>query len=128
MRYNLFLFQFSGQDEKTFLSKSKEKLKLAKQLLETEDVTKLSWREFFNKMNLEGDEEQQSIQYHKYLSVTERGMIFIHKRGIDSGYINNYNEEMLICWNGNMDIQLAMDTYAVTTYILGYISKDESGM
>ena len=128
MRYNLFLFQFSGQDEKTFLSKSKEKLKLAKQLLETEDVTKLSWREFFNKMNLEGDEEQQSIQYHKYLSVTERGMIFIHKRGIDSVYINNYNEEMLICWNGNMDIQLAMDTYAVTTYILGYISKDESGM
>ena len=124
----IHIFHFSGQTEKDFLSESKKKLKIARQLLETENISELSWREFFNKLNLEGDEEQQSIQYHKYLSVTEKGMIFIHKRGIDSVYINNYNEEMLRCWNGNMDIQLAIDTYAVTTYILGYISKDESGM
>ena len=35
---------------------------------------------------------------------------------------------MLHAWNANMDIQLALDTYAVITYIMSYMNKDETQM
>ena len=50
------------------------------------------------------------------------------KRDIKDRYVNNYNPEMLYAWNANMDIQLALDPYAVITYIVNYVNKDETGM
>ena len=35
---------------------------------------------------------------------------------------------MLECWNANMDIQLALKPYAVITYIVSYVLKDEQGI
>ena len=49
------------------------------------------------------------------------------KRDPNACYINNYNKEMILCWNANMDIQLAFDPFAVVTYIVSYVNKDESG-
>ena len=50
------------------------------------------------------------------------------KRRISERCVNNYNPEMLHAWNANMDIQLALDTYAVITYIMSYMNKDETQM
>ena len=35
---------------------------------------------------------------------------------------------MLYAWDANMDIQLALDPYAVISYIISYMSKDETQM
>ena len=50
------------------------------------------------------------------------------KRKIKERNVNNYNKEWLKAWNANLDIQLAFDTYALITYIISYVGKDESGM
>ena len=35
---------------------------------------------------------------------------------------------MLACWDANMDIQLALEPFAIITYIVSYVLKDEKGM
>ena len=42
-------------------------------------------------------------------------------------WVNNYNPEWILAWNGNMDIQLCLDFYAICTYITDYYTKDETG-
>ena len=41
--------------------------------------------------------------------------------------INNYNPEWIKAWDGNMDLQVCLDPFAVVTYITDYYTKDESG-
>ena len=78
-------------------------------------------------MQIKGDEDVQTKQYHNFLSVTVKGSMMIYKRDIQDVYTNNYNPEMLKAWDANMDIQLVHDPYAVTTYVVGYATKDEEG-
>ena len=47
------------------------------------------------------------------------------KRGLKERNVNNYNNEMILAWNANMDIQLVVDPYAVISYIASYMNKDE---
>ena len=42
-------------------------------------------------------------------------------------WVNNYNPEWMLAWNGNMDIQLCLDFFAICTYITDYYTKDETG-
>ena len=116
--------KFSNDEEKEkYFEESAKILKKGVEILENEkDISKLSFDEFIKK--LEVCEEK----YEEYLSTTKRGHIIIMKRKPCEGFINNYNEEMLRAWNANMDIQLAIDVYAIISYIVSYVSKDESGM
>ena len=50
------------------------------------------------------------------------------KRNVKDRFINNFNPEMLDAWNANHDIQLALDPYAVISYIVNYMNKDETQM
>ncbi|VDI50596.1 Hypothetical predicted protein, partial [Mytilus galloprovincialis] len=43
-------------------------------------------------------------------------------------WINQYNPDLLRCWNANMDIQFITDVYACVVYIISYISKAEREM
>jgi hypothetical protein len=75
------------------------------------------------------DKAQVNIDdYHKALSVTTRGVVVVLKRSVKDIWVNNYNAEWLRAWNGNMDIQICLDLFAIITYITDYYSKDESGM
>ena len=67
-------------------------------------------------------------QYKEALTYGESYSKIILKREFNEIYINNYNEEMLRAWNGNMDLQLALDPYSIITYMTSYVTKDESGM
>ena len=49
------------------------------------------------------------------------------KPDLDEIYINPYNIEWLRAWNGNMDIQVVLDFFAVITYVTDYYSKDDTG-
>ena len=66
--------------------------------------------------------------YEKALKTSQRGKVLFMKRNVKDRYINNYNPEMLQAWNANMDIQLALDPYAVISYIVSYVNKDETQM
>ena len=46
---------------------------------------------------------------------------------MDEIYINSYNIEWLRAWNGNMDIQIVLDYFAVITYVTDYYAKDDTG-
>ena len=65
--------------------------------------------------------------YKEALSITHRGYEIVLRRDTDEIYINNYNEEYLIAWDSNIDIQVTLDYFAVITYITDYKMKDESG-
>ena len=65
--------------------------------------------------------------YYEALSVSIKGKIIILKRKVQEMWVNNYNPEWLLAWNGNMDIQLCLDFFAICTYITDYYTKDETG-
>ena len=67
-------------------------------------------------------------EYHKAVSTTKQGKVTILKRSIAEVWTNNYNPNWLHCWNANLDIQYAIDQYAIITYLVSYVGKDESGM
>ena len=61
------------------------------------------------------------------MSYGKRGYDVIMKRDTEEIYINNYNNEYILAWDCNIDIQVCLDYFAVITYILDYKMKDESG-
>ena len=66
-------------------------------------------------------------KYYEALRVTRTGKVIILKRSVQEMWVNNYNPEWIRAWNGNMDIQLCLDFFAICTYITDYYTKDESG-
>ena len=65
--------------------------------------------------------------YYEALGVSKRGKIVILKRTVQEMWVNNYNPEWILAWNGNMDIQMCLDFFAICTYITDYYTKDETG-
>ena len=82
----------------------------------------ISFEEFLIKINLTKEE------YMKFLKISKSGKVLVLKRNLKERFVNNYNAEMILAWNANMDIQLAIDPYAIISYIVSYVSKDESGV
>ena len=60
------------------------------------------------------------------IKISDKGKVLVLKRSLKERNINNYNREMLVAWNANMDIQVAFDPYAVISYIANYMMKDEN--
>ena len=61
------------------------------------------------------------------LGTSTTGHSVVQKRDLDEIYINSYNIEWLRAWNGNMDIQVVLDYFAVITYVTDYYAKDDTG-
>ena len=66
-------------------------------------------------------------EYYEALRYSAKGIKLVLKREPKDVFINNYNEEWLRAWNGNMDLQICLDSFAIVTYITDYYSKDETG-
>ena len=66
--------------------------------------------------------------YELALSNSRAGYTVVLARDIDETDVNSYNIEMLRAWNGNMDIQICLDFFAVITYIAEYIAKMDSAL
>ena len=66
-------------------------------------------------------------EYVKALGASKYGYSIVQRRDLDELFINSYNIEWIRAWNGNMDIQIVLDYFAVITYVTDYYSKDESG-
>ena len=67
-------------------------------------------------------------KYYEALEVSQSGACIILKRDPKEAYINNYNPEWMKAWDGNMDISVCLDYFAIVTYITDYYTKTESGV
>ena len=54
--------------------------------------------------------------------------IFNLERDFSEIYVNSYNVEWARAWNGNTDLQVCLDYFAVITYITEYYTKDDTGV
>ena len=66
--------------------------------------------------------------YYEALAVSETGTGIILKRQVKEVNINNYNPEWIKAWDGNMDLAVCLDFFAIITYITDYYTKSESAM
>ena len=66
-------------------------------------------------------------EYIEALSWSRTGYSVHLKRDLDELYINSYNPEWLLAWNGNIDFSPVLAFFEVITYITEYFTKDESG-
>ena len=65
--------------------------------------------------------------YIKALETSKTGYSIVQRRDLDETYINSYNIEWLRAWNGNMDIQIVLNYFAIITYVTYYNAKDDTG-
>lgn len=65
-------------------------------------------------------------EYHEALSLSSTGIVIVLKRELNEIFVNNYNKEWILAWNGNLDLQICLDYFAVITYITDYYSKSET--
>ena len=80
------------------------------------------------KAKIEGEKSEDKLRnYEKALSISPKRYSVVVKRDIDEIYVNLYNPEWIICWDGNIDIQPCLDYFGVITYITDYYMKDDSG-
>ena len=66
--------------------------------------------------------------YLEALTYSQNGYSIIQQRDIDEIFVNSYNPEWTRAWNGNTDLQVCLDYFAVITYITEYFTKDDTGM
>ena len=103
----------------------KEKAKLTEKLLKVREYLK-------EQIDTESDSYLASAGFDNYddyinalRTVTQKSYVHM-KRETDDAWVNNYNPQLLKCWNANMDIQYVTDPYSCIMYIVSYISKGES--
>ena len=71
--------------------------------------------------------EEHIQQYVEALQINKSGYTIILERDIDELYVNSFNPEWTEAWNGNTDLQICLDYFAVITYITEYFTKDDTG-
>ena len=123
------------------LKKYKEILRSVKEVLEDEDAVKLIMDKYDKQSETPEEYKLNTIKrikdlcdiakvdYHMYikaLGTSKSGHSIIQKRDLDEIFINSYNVEWLRAWNGNMDIQVVLDYFAVITYVTDYYAKDDT--
>ncbi|XP_072047334.1 uncharacterized protein [Amphiura filiformis] len=81
--------------------------------------------DFYDVLCVAGIEQDQ---FEKALETLSKRQTMYLKRRLEDQWINNYNPDLIRCWNGNMDIQYVLDPYACVMYIVSYITKSEREM
>ena len=72
----------------------------------------------------EEDKNSQLLKkYHELLSHSTKGFAVVLKRDIEEVWTNSFNHEWLEIWDSNLDVQVALDMYAIVTYITDYYLK-----
>ena len=72
--------------------------------------------------------ESDILLYEEALTFSSSGYAIHLERDLDEIYVNSYNPEWARAWNGNTDLQVCLDYFAVITYITEYFAKDDTGL
>ena len=119
------------KDNHQILNKSKSILQAVKCVLVTFPEKREELDEYIHKNSISIEKilklaNVSEAEYYQALSISLSGTSIILKRQPSEIYINNYNHEWILAWNGNLDIQICLDFFAVVTYITDYYSKSET--
>ena len=72
---------------------------------------------------------QAKARYHDAMRAGIKGRASIFpRRNLSNLFTNNFNTNLMALHPANHDIQLCVDPYAVAQYVVGYLSKNESGI
>ena len=90
------------------------------------DFQKMTFDEFLEALSLT---ELDYINALRMCAATNRSNaeLFLHRDCCDL-FTNNYNPNILKIHRANMDLSFVIDEYACVAYILGYLTKNESGL
>ena len=78
-------------------------------------------------LNLADLHTEKEIQlYEDALMFSTPGYSIVLERDLDELFVNSYNPEWARAWNGNTDLQVCLDFFAVITYITEYFTKDDT--
>ena len=73
-----------------------------------------------------------NISYDDYILAIKKSKkhasAVLLQRDVDEIYVNNYNQEWLLNWNANLDLQPVLDFFAVITYVTDYWAKPDEGL
>ena len=108
-----------------------EKLTKAQEILLKVKEALLAMKEKDDDIELQPFLEKLGIEYDDYkdaLKISEKGNTVVLKRKISERFVNNYNPKFMLAWQANLDLQIALDCFAVITYITDYISKSDAGL
>ena len=101
---------------------AKELLKSVWNAVNNEENQHMSTDELFTKIGITQDD------FEKANDVLTEKINFVLRREPQDAWINQYNPDLLRCWNANMDIQFISDVYACVAYVVSYMSKAEREM
>jgi hypothetical protein len=90
-----------GKYQKDEESMEEYKINRKKRILELLEIAKVTEEEYL-----------EALKYSK------AGYNLILKRDLGEIYINSYNPEWIEAWDGNIDVSLCLDYYAVVKHIL----------
>ena len=79
--------------------------------------------ELLEELREEDINSQLLRKYHNLLSHSMKGFAVVLTRDIDEVWTNSFNHEWLEIWDSNLDVQIALDMYAIVTYITDYYLK-----
>ena len=76
--------------------------------------------------------KEKDEAYNRYInalsaSIRGTGSIFLKRKPKDI-YTNNFNRVLIGVHQANHDLQIVVDQYACAQYVVGYLTKNESGM
>ena len=120
--------QASDEEKRRIFQKLNAKLEKIKEKLEDDDLMKVleclspeeQILELCKKCKVSVEDYTKALKYsYGRYSIT-------YKRNLQERYVNCYNKEWIKAWNGNMDIQVCLDYFAVITYVTDYVSKDDN--
>ena len=106
------------QDKK----RAKETLEKLWELLQDDENSEMDFTDILKTLGISQTQLEADLAL-----MTNRQTMYL-KRRVKDQWVNNYNKDLIRCWNGNMDIQYVLDPYACAMYIVSYITKAEREM
>ena len=101
----------------------KKKTDLQKAMNEYKDNIDMTFEEF-----LESIAKMDFDEYIRCIRSSLKALKVFLKRKTNEMRVNLFNENILLAWNANLDIQIVLEPYGCASYIVGYISKSQRGM
>ena len=101
----------------------KKGAELQKDMNEFQENVEMTFNDFLNKIAKMDFED-----YIRCIRSSLRAPKVFLKRKPQEMRINLFNENMLLAWKANLDIQIVLEPYGCATYIVSYISKSQRGM
>ena len=134
--------EMEAEDRKKLFKKQNDVISKVMMVLDTDEDLKKIMEKFDKKSEItvsdhaKGKElrireacKMAKVDFEDYvqaLSLNRVGYKIVMSRDVDELNVNNYNVEWMRNWNANLDIQIAIDFFAIITYITNYISKPDT--